>query len=450
MIGSESSIGSVFIDAHGVRLPVLCCILAELCGQWFCLINDAVIFLGNIMSILSKRLFDSVAKEYRKSYDLRLGFSDLEGHVVVPESIDELENLPALCHLREHNLNEAVRWGEPQVFFVAPGIMSWIVPLMEGAEHRGGLCGGYVLADDDPHSVIASVNHFVAEGGDRASAEAFVDKIPVFGLERVREAADKLYEMFYQFSGWNPLALKRSRDQMQQQRQIAEEIHQRKVEQNRAYPYDDERILLSLIRVGDRAGARKMFNNLLAAMFLYSPKQVVVRARAIEMMGYLVRTAVEDSPLMEPLLERHTKWIEQIVETKDFDDLCNVLRDALDDFMNSIFMKGVKPVSSAVGKALEYIAENFTETISLEDIANAVGLSTFRIAHLLKEATGKTALQNIQYLRIQEARRLLEGGDMSCTDIAYETGFGDQSYFIKQFRKWMGITPAKYRKSCRM
>ena len=74
-------------------------------------------------------------------------------------------------------------------------------------------------------------------------------------------------------------------------------------------------------------------------------------------------------------------------------------------------------------------------------------MSTFRIAHLLKETTGKTALQNIHYLRIQEARRLLESSDMSCTDIAYETGFGDQSYFIKKFRKWMGITPAKYRKS---
>ena len=401
------------------------------------------------MSILSKRLFGLVAKDYRDSYDLGLGFSDLEGRVVVPENTDAIENLPALCHLRWHNLNESVRWGEPQVFFISPGIMSWIIPMVEGAELRGGLCGGYVLVDDDSHSVIASVNHLVAEGADRAQAETFVSKVPLFGQKRVREAAEKLYELFYQFSGWNPLVLKRSRDQMQQQRQIAEEIHQRKVEQNRAYPYDDERILLSLIRVGDRAGARKMFNNLLAAMFLYSPKQVVVRARAIEMMGYLVRTAVEDSPLMEPLLERHMKWIEQIVETKDFDDLCNVLRDALDDFMNSIFLQGVNPVSPAVGKALEYIAENFTETISLENIAEAVGLSTFRIAHLLKEATGKTALQNIQYLRIQEARRLLEGGDMSCTDIAYETGFGDQSYFIKQFRKWMGITPSKYRKACR-
>jgi AraC-like DNA-binding protein len=401
------------------------------------------------MSILSKRLFGLVANDYRKVYGFDICLSDCDGRVVMPAVSNPIENLPTLCHLRWHNLNESLRWGEPQVFFVAPGIMSWIVPMVDKTELKGGLCGGYILLEDDPHSMDASVNYFVGEGAKRKDAQAFVRGLESFEQERVREAVDYLHEVFYQYSGWQPLELKRNRDQMMQQRQIAEEIHQRKVEQNRAYPYDDERILLSLIRVGDRAGARKIFNKMLAAMFLYSPKQVVVRARAVEMMGYLVRAAVEDSPLMEPLMERHMKWIEQIVETKDFDDLCNVLMEALDDFMNSIFLQGVSPVSPVVGKALDYIAANFTESVSLEEIADAAGLSTFRIAHLLKEATGKTALQNVHYLRIQEARRLLETSDMSCTDIAYETGFGDQSYFIKQFRKWMGITPAKYRKSCR-
>lgn len=401
------------------------------------------------MSILSKRLFGAVAKDYRSVYRLALRLVDCDGRVMLPETAASIERLPALNHTRAHSLAESVRWGEPQAFFIAPGIMSWIVPLVERTELRGGLCGGYVLLEEDAHSLSTAINYLVAEGAKRKDAQAFVEKIPMFEQEQVREAAEKLYDLFYQYSGWKPLGLRRNKDQMVQQRQIAEEIHQRKVEQNRAYPYDDERILLSLIRVGDRAGARKIFNKMLAAMFLYSPKQVVVRARAIEMMGYLVRAAVEDSPLMEPLLERHMKWIEQIVETKDFDDLCNVLMEALDDFMKSIFLQGVNPVSPAVSKALDYIAANYTEAISLEDVAEAAGLSTFRIAHLLKENTGKTALQNIHYLRVQEARRLLETSDMSCTDIAYETGFGDQSYFIKQFRKWMGITPAKYRKSLR-
>ena len=399
------------------------------------------------MSILSKRLFASVAKDYRSRYQLSIRLMDCSGSLILPENVAPIENLSVLKLTRTHTLGECVRWGEPQAFFIAPGIMSWIVPLMERNELRGGLCGACVFLEDDLHSANASVNYLVAEGANRKEAEAFVQGVSLFEQERVREAAETLSDLFYQYSGWRPHELERNRDRMMQQRQIAEEIHQRKVEQNRAYPYDDERILLSHIRVGDRVGARKIFNKMLAAMFLYSPKQVVVRARAIEMMGYLVRAAVEDSPLMEPLLDRHMTWIEQIVETKDFDDLCDVLREALDDFMNSIFLQGVNPLSPAVGKALDYIAANYTESISLGDIATAAGLSTFRIAHLLKETTGKTALQNIDYLRIQEARRLLEASDMSCTDIAYETGFGDQSYFIKKFRKWMGITPAKYRKS---
>ncbi len=398
------------------------------------------------MSILSKRLFASVVKDYREHFALPLRLVDSDGLVVLPEGVDAIEKLPVVVQTRAHSLAESMRWGEPQAFFIAPGIMTWIVPLVNQSDLNGGLLGGYVVFERDARSLNTAVNHFVDHGANREEAMAFVKGLPLFEQSRVSDASAYLEEIFYQYSGWNPTKLERNKDQMLQQRQIAEAIHQRKSDQDRTYPYDDERILLSHIRVGDRSGARRIFNNMLAAMFLYSPKLVVVRARAIEMFGYLVRAAVEDSPLMEPLLERHMRWIEQIVEAKDFDDLCIVLRDTLDDFMNSIFLQGVNPVSPSVSKALDFIAANYTDPITLSDIANAVGLSTFRIAHLMKEATGKTPLQNIHYLRIQKARTLLENSELSSTDIAYESGFGDQSYFIKLFKKWMGITPAKYRK----
>ena len=400
------------------------------------------------MQGVSKRTQASVMRDYRAEYDLEIRWMNLQGRVDLAEKkISALENLPAFRRVRSHALEECVRWGEPQAFFMAPGIMSWMVPLVNRFELRAGLLGGYVFVEEDPQAVSVAINYLVSEGANRKEAQAFAKSIPLFDQSRIRSAADFLFSTFYKYAGWEPRLLQQNRDQMQQQRQIAEEIHQRKVQENRAYPYDEERILLSLIRVGDRAGARRIFNKMLAAMFLYSPKRVVLRARAIEMMGYLVRAAVEDSPMMEPLLERHMEWIVQIIETEDFDDLCHVLAAALDDFMESIFRQGAAPVPRAVQKALDFIAENYTEPIRLEEIANAVGLSTFRIAHLLKETTGKTALQNIHYLRVQEACRLLEESNMSCTDIAYETGFGDQSYFIKQFRKWMGVTPAKYRRS---
>ena len=66
-------------------------------------------------------------------------------------------------------------------------------------------------------------------------------------------------------------------------------------------------------------------------------------------------------------------------------------------------------------------------------------------SHLVKDYTGSTVLQHLQQIRIQQARHLLERTDLSCTEVAYEVGYGDQSYFIKHFRRLTGTTPARYR-----
>ena len=85
--------------------------------------------------------------------------------------------------------------------------------------------------------------------------------------------------------------------------------------------------------------------------------------------------------------------------------------------------------------------------LRLDDIAQEVGLSSYRLAHVVKEHSGKTILQIIIHSRIQSALQLLVNTDKSCTEIAYQVGFNDQSYFIKHFRRITGVTPAHYRRT---
>jgi AraC family transcriptional regulator of arabinose operon len=136
----------------------------------------------------------------------------------------------------------------------------------------------------------------------------------------------------------------------------------------------------------------------------------------------------------------------RIIDASEFEELSNVVAEAMDDFMRNIYLQGHNRTNETVSWIMNYLSDNFHETITLDMLAEQTGLSTFRIAHLVKDVTGKTVLQHVHQLRIKEAQRLLEQSKLSCTDIAYETGFGDQSYFIKQFSKWMGITPARYRR----
>ena len=395
------------------------------------------------MTILSKRMKNAVAGEYRRRYGLAVRWLDAGGRVEAAQPADPLRR-PMPAQAIEDALLEAIRWGEPYVFFLAPGVIEWVVPLMEGEDLLGGLLGGGVLAEEVDRA--AARDYFRSAGSSARTAQLFATALPVWPQERPREAAKALYELFYAISGWKPVLLVRNRENAAQQRQIAEEIQQRKVEPAARYPYDEERMLLSLIRVGDRKGARRVLNRLLAAMFVYSPKLAVVRARAIEMMGYLVRAAVEDSPLLEPLIEENHRRIERIIAAEDFDVLCEALRDALDSFIEDIFRQGFNRTSEPVRKVLDHLAEYFAGPLTLADCARVAGLSSFRTAHLVRAHTGRSVMQHVKRLRIQRAQHLLETTRMSGADIALEVGFHDQSHFVRHFRAVTGTTPARYRR----
>jgi len=396
------------------------------------------------MAILPADAFKRIQKSYRSSYDLSICEITPSGHC--PDKKDAITNLPALVNSRAYGLSESVRWGEPYIFFLIPNVISWIVPLAKDNEVCGGLSGGAVMTDNDPYDQLETINHLATSGCPRKTAEQYVKALPVWNQDRPQKAAEFLFALTCCELNWDMLLLSENRKKALRQRQIAEEIHRRKQGSRDRTLIDEERTLLSLMKAGDQKGARRELNKTLGALFSHTADIRLIKAHVIEMMGYLVRSALEDSPHMSTLIEKNHAWMSAIIDAGDFEVLSNVVADALDDFMRNIYIYGNSRTNGTVAQILSWLGENFHENVTLEMVAKEAGLSTFRVAHLVKEVTGKTVLQHVHHLRVQEAQRLLEQSDLSCTDIAYETGFGDQSYFIKQFRKQMGITPARYRR----
>lgn len=397
-------------------------------------------------SVLPREKVGRIRYEYHQRYGLGADLVTFDGTVIgLPPGA--IRNLRLLKRTREHALQESVRWGEPYSFLLAPGIVSWIVPLVNGDTVRGGLCGGEVRPHDDPQDRNETVSYLVASGAKRAMAEKYVGRLPIWSLSRTPETAEWLFTRIYELTLWDPVLLQRNHENALQQQQIAEEIHRRKTSDRRAYSLDHERALLALTRVGDRGGARHEMNKLLADVFLYSPRLPVLQGRAIEILGYLVRAAVEENPELGSLLELHIQWIERMVATKDFETACAALREALDDFMSHIDLQRFNRHNIHVRRVLKFLAGNYMRTISLEDAADVAGLSRFRVAHLVKECTGKTILQHVKLLRIQKARMWLEETNKDFAEIANDLGFADQSHFIRHFRELTGVTPARYRRN---
>ena len=97
-------------------------------------------------------------------------------------------------------------------------------------------------------------------------------------------------------------------------------------------------------------------------------------------------------------------------------------------------------------RKLESLIEaNFKTLKSVKDYANLMHVSSKHLNSLCKRGLGKTVTNLVHQRILIEARRLLLFTDNTITEIAYELGFSDKSYFIRFFKKNMFVTPDVYR-----
>lgn len=96
-----------------------------------------------------------------------------------------------------------------------------------------------------------------------------------------------------------------------------------------------------------------------------------------------------------------------------------------------------------VKSALNYINSNYRKDISIDTISSYVGCSKYYFCHVFKEITGKTIISYINYLRCNNARKLLASGNYNVYESAELNGFNNMSYFSKTYKKYMGKSPSK-------
>lgn len=102
-------------------------------------------------------------------------------------------------------------------------------------------------------------------------------------------------------------------------------------------------------------------------------------------------------------------------------------------------------LSRVVINTVHYLENHFTEPVSLTELAKNSGCSVTYLTRTFKLGTGKTVHSYLTEYRLHEAQRLLSL-DASVTEACFNSGFTDCSAFIRTFRKYLGTTPAKYKK----
>ncbi|WP_245602201.1 response regulator [Peribacillus kribbensis] len=98
-------------------------------------------------------------------------------------------------------------------------------------------------------------------------------------------------------------------------------------------------------------------------------------------------------------------------------------------------------------KAKEFIEKHFSESITLEQVAEYVELSPFYFSKLFKERFGMTFIDYVTDIRINKAKKEMTDPGKSMKEICFSVGYKDPNYFSRVFKKMTGHSPSEFRKS---
>lgn len=99
-----------------------------------------------------------------------------------------------------------------------------------------------------------------------------------------------------------------------------------------------------------------------------------------------------------------------------------------------------------IREVVSYLTASYRERITIDGLVERFPISRSRLLQLFKSTTGYTIVQFMTEYRLNKAKRLLIDCDLSMTEIASQSGFGDLSHFYYMFRRSVGISPKQYRR----
>lgn len=158
-----------------------------------------------------------------------------------------------------------------------------------------------------------------------------------------------------------------------------------------------------------------------AILFLLRLEELTFRYRSYEKTGWLM-------------------W-ENFYSIKDGRELLSWLLDRTNTFADS----QEKEESMYIKKALLYLNENYSKNISLDDVAEQIGISPFYLSRLFKQEKDLTFVELLTDLRIRRAVSMMADSEKTLREISIATGFSSLPYFYRVFKKTTGFTTGEIR-----
>lgn len=211
------------------------------------------------------------------------------------------------------------------------------------------------------------------------------------------------------------------------------------------YPIHIEKQLFEEIQKGNitqaNMQARSFFDWMMAS---HADSVMDVRLKSLEFVLHAEHIAYEKGGMTYHFNSR-SDYLTTIMNLTDYEQLRSWFVDKISVACRNILSKREESSNNIVEVAKEYIRQNYSKSISLDEVSYYVNISPYYFSKIFKEGTGENFIEYLTNIRIEKAKELLSMTDYSMKEICAMVGYSEPNYFSRSFKKHVGVTPTEFK-----
>ena len=412
-----------------------------------------------LFSFISKETLKEISTAFESCIHMPIQILDEQGNIlekrgdttqfcrIFQKFLPENDSCDRL-HMRASK--QAVSMGETYIFSCHANLNHIVLPLISKNKFLGSvLVGPFVMEKPDSLLIMDIAQRYSLSTENLLELYDESSSLKVFSPTDVTQISRLLYYLFANLIPDSSTESLINRGKLYQQSLISESIQMYKAsgeQTTSSYPYEKEKALMTKVKTGNIKEAKGILNDLLGyVLFSEGNSLDTMKSRVMELCSLLSRAAIEGGAATDTILKLNNQFLKSLQSIHSLDTLCYKLQETVEVFMDNMFNYIPNKNSEVMKKAISYISKNYAGPISLQDVASYVHLNPSYFSTIFKQSCGSSFKEYLNMVRIEESKRLLSNTNYSVIDIAIATGFEDQSYFSKVFKKYTGFTPKQYR-----
>lgn len=204
---------------------------------------------------------------------------------------------------------------------------------------------------------------------------------------------------------------------------------------------------LTLFNPGDNHTCEQIDGKTLDYRCINIEKEIMRKA-VFEITGkdylpYFKEPVLFHSDLVSTLSELHFMVTSDEKDFKKEEIFLFIIQQLIAEHADTISIADLQKANGDIQIVCEYLENNYMKNITLNELSNLIRLNKYYLIRSFTKQKGISPYCYLEAVRIGRAKKLLEQG-ISPMDVAFQTGFTDQSHFTNFFKKLIGLTPKQY------